>query len=146
MKRHSISTAETRELVSWNTKTNLVQFRLQTRGGRHNPTRAAGHWRSKSMTVYVTEINGRAIAAFNAENEIQAEVRATSKPFRADLTVLENEGHPLWNGRDEIFIRKALPAEEAQFDASQARAIKDKDDDWLMFLVPVTDPTDDFDP
>ena len=22
------------------------------------------------------------------------------------LTVLENEGHPLWNGRDEIFIRK----------------------------------------
>jgi hypothetical protein len=34
--------------------------------------------------------------------------------------------------------------------ASQARAIKDKeideDDDWLMFLVPVTGPTDDFDP
>jgi hypothetical protein len=102
------------------------------------------------MTVYVAEINGRAIAAFNAENEIQAEVRGRSKPFRADLTVLENEGHPLWNGRDEIFIRKAFPEEEAQFDASQARAIKDKeideDDDWLTFLVPVTDPTDDFDP
>jgi hypothetical protein len=102
------------------------------------------------MTVYVAQINGRAIAAFNAENEIQAEVRATSKPFRADLTVLKNEGHPLWNGKDEIFIRKAFPAEEAQFDAPQARAIKDKeideDDDWLMFLVPVTDPTDDFDP
>ena len=47
------------------------------------------------MTVYVAEINGRAIAAFNAENEIQAEVRGRSKPFRADLTVLENEGHPL---------------------------------------------------
>ena len=81
---------------------------------------------------------------------IRAEVRATSKPFRADLTVLKNEGHPLWNGRDEIFIRKAFPEEEAQFDASQARAIKDKeideDDDWLTFLVPVTDPTDDFDP
>ena len=64
--------------------------------------------------------------------------------------VLENEGHPLWNGRDEIFVRKAIPAEETQFGASQARAIKDKeideDDDWLMFLVPVTDPTDDFDP
>jgi hypothetical protein len=52
--------------------------------------------------------------------------------------------------RDEIFIRKAFPEEEAQFDASQARAIKDKeidvDDGWLIFLVPVTDPTDDFDP
>src|SRR5262245_41410586 len=66
------------------------------------------------------------------------------------LRCLENEGHPLWNGRDEIFIRKAFPAEESQFEASQARAIEDKeideDDDWLMFLVPVTDPMDDFDP
>src|ERR1700757_710226 len=101
------------------------------------------------MTVYVAEIDGRAIAAFNAENEIQAEGRASSKAFRGDLTVLENEGQPLWNGADEILVRKALPAEEAQFGASQARAIKDKeihvDDDWLMFLVPVTDPTGDFD-
>src|SRR5215475_9333269 len=68
----------------------------------------------------------------------------------ADLTVLENEGHPLWNGTDEIFVRKAFPAEEAQFNASQARAINEKeideDDDWLMFLVPVTDPIGDFDP
>jgi hypothetical protein len=102
------------------------------------------------MTVCVAEINGRAVAAFNAENEIQADGRASSKPFRGDLTVLENEGQPLWNGADEILVRKALPAEEAQFGASQARAIKDKeidvDDHWLMFLVPVTDPTGDFDP
>ena len=77
----------------------------------------------------------------------RTEARAASKPFRADLTVLENEGHPLWNGTDEILVR---PAEEAHFDASQARAIKDKEidehDDWLMFLIPVRDPTDDFDP
>jgi hypothetical protein len=90
------------------------------------------------------------ISSINAEKDTQAEVRSTSKPFRADLTVLENEGHLLWNGRDEIFTRKALPAEEAQVDASQTRTIQDKeideDDDWLMFLVPVTDPTDDFDP
>src|SRR5437763_16098483 len=75
---------------------------------------------------------------------------AASKPFRADSTVLENEGRPLWNGTDEIFVRKAFPAEEAQFNASQARAISEKeideDDDWLMFLVPVTDPIGDFDP
>jgi hypothetical protein len=35
------------------------------------------------MTVYVAEINGRAIAAFNAENDLQAEGRASSKPLRA---------------------------------------------------------------
>ena len=61
------------------------------------------------MNVFVAEINGRAIAAFNAENEIHAEGRAASKPFRADLTVLENEGRPLWNGTDEIFVRKLSP-------------------------------------
>ena len=102
------------------------------------------------MTVYVAEINGRAIAAFNAENDIQAEGRASTKPFRGDLTVLENEGQPLWNGADEILVRKALSVEEAQFDASRAQAIKDKeidvDDDWLMFLVSLTDPIGDFDP
>jgi len=102
------------------------------------------------MAVFVADINGRAIAAFNAESEIHAEERAASKPFRADLTVLENEGRPLWEGTDKILVRKAFPAEEAQFNASQARAISEKeideDDDWLMFLVPVTDPTDDFDP
>ena len=60
------------------------------------------------MMVYVAEINERAIAAFNAENDIQAEGRASSKPFRGELTVLENEGQPLWNGTDKILVRKAL--------------------------------------
>src|ERR1700746_240515 len=96
------------------------------------------------MTVVVAEKNGRAVAAFNAENEIQADGRASSKPFRGDLTVLENEGQPLWNGADEILVRKALPAEEAQFGASQARAIKDKeipvDDDLVVVFVPLTNP------
>jgi hypothetical protein len=56
------------------------------------------------MTVYVAEINGRAIAAFNAENDIQAEGHASSKPFRGDLRVLENEGQPPWNVADEISL------------------------------------------
>jgi hypothetical protein len=44
-------------------------------------------------------------AAFNAENEIHAEERAASKPFQADLTVLENEGRPLWKRRLERLPR-----------------------------------------
>jgi hypothetical protein len=46
-----------------------------------------------------------------------------------------------------ILVREAGPEEKAQFDASQAKAIHDGEiegeDDWLVFLVPVTDPTDD---
>src|SRR5262249_32219142 len=60
------------------------------------------------MTVFGAEINGRGIGAFNAENEIHAEERAASKPFQADLTVLENEGRPLWNGTD--VLKEIAPA------------------------------------
>jgi hypothetical protein len=48
------------------------------------------------MTVYVAEIDGRAIAAFNAENEIQAEGRASSKAFRGDLT-RRHRWFPRWS-------------------------------------------------
>jgi hypothetical protein len=78
-----------------------------------NLSRARGHHLPASM------------ARFNAENDIQAE--ALSKLFRGDITVLENEGQPLWNGADEIFVRKALPAEETrqatQMFARVARAV-----------------------
>src|SRR5262245_7942071 len=63
------------------------------------------------MTAYVAEINGRAIAAFNAENDIQAEGRASSKPFRGDLTVLENEGQPLPCGAEVILHHEVLSSE-----------------------------------
>jgi hypothetical protein len=69
------------------------------------------------MTVYVAEINGRAIAAFNAENDIQAEGRASSKPFRGDLTVIENEGQPLW--RRSALIPRTSAATERAIDCSK---------------------------
>ena len=98
------------------------------------------------MTVYVAEINGRGIAAFNTADRDSADHFVDNEPFRADLAVLESEGKPLWNGTDDIFIREAFPEEQATFKASQARAIKDEeiedeDDEWVLFLVPVTDPT-----
>jgi hypothetical protein len=98
------------------------------------------------MTVYVAEINGRGIAAFNTADRDSADHFVDSEPFRADLAVLESEGKPLWNGTDDIFIREAFPEEQATFKATQARAIKDEeiedeDDEWVLFLVPVTDPT-----
>jgi hypothetical protein len=102
--------------------------------------------RRTEMSVYVAEINGRGIAAFSAKNRESAEEWAQGGPFQEDLTVLENEGTPLWNGTDEIFVREAYPEEKARFDASCAQAVHDEEaedeNDWLMFLIPVTDPTD----
>jgi hypothetical protein len=61
------------------------------------------------MRVYVAEINGRAIAAFNAENDTQAEGRASTKPFRGDLTVLENEDSRCGTVRTRFLFAKPYP-------------------------------------
>ena len=96
------------------------------------------------MTMYVAEINGRGIVAFNAENRATAEITSESQWFRSDLVCLDNdEGQPLWNGKDEIFLREAFPEERAEFGASQSWATQERkiedEDDWLMYLVPVVE-------
>jgi hypothetical protein len=91
------------------------------------------------MTIYVTEINGRGIVAFNCDNRNRADELIAEDSFRSNLRVLENqEGTALWNGSDEIFVREAFPEEQAKFSASQARAINTdeidgEDDVWLMY-------------
>ena len=105
----------------------------------------------RAMTTYVVEINGRGIAAFNAENRDLAEAFFGDKGFQTDLmTFDDDQGKRLWNGIDELLLREAFPEEHARFAASQARAIhdgevEDEDDTWVLFLVPVTDPLDDED-
>jgi hypothetical protein len=67
------------------------------------------------MTGYVAEINGRAIAAFNAKNDIQVEERASSKPFRGDFTVLENEG-----AKARLWLKRALAQRISEVEADLA--------------------------
>ena len=96
------------------------------------------------MTMYVAEIEGRAIVAFNAENDAGAYAIAEEDWFKSDLRVLESEGAPLWDGVSEIHIREAIEEERGKWDASRAQArIEGEDaDDWVAYLVPVSDPTD----
>src|SRR4029079_8171063 len=102
------------------------------------------------MTVYVAEIDGRAIAAFHAAHEMEAEAFVESEAFHSDLLVLESEDEPLWDGEADIHCREAVEEERAEWEKSRAQAIVARetsadDKDWLVFLVPVTDPTDDDD-
>ena len=95
------------------------------------------------MSIYVAEIEGRGIAAFSAENEIAAKTQIEDEAFRADLVALENESRPLLDGKSEIFLREAFPEEADRWRASHAVAKINggtDDDDWLMFLVPISDP------
>ncbi len=101
------------------------------------------------MSIYVVEIAGRGVVAFNATNRDEAHGFATKDgALHDDLMVLEFGGKPLRDGEAELFVRDAFPEEQARWQASQARAsrdgeIEEEDDPWVLFLVPVSDPTDD---
>ena len=75
------------------------------------------------MTVYVAEIDGRAVVAFSAENDLEAQVEIEDEIFQNDLAVLESGGRPIWDGEAEIHIREAHEGERGKFDSSRAKAI-----------------------
>jgi hypothetical protein len=62
------------------------------------------------MTVYVAEIKGRGVAAFHANNGLDAERLVRDGVFRDDLMLLATGGVPLWDGVTDIEVRLAPPA------------------------------------
>lgn len=108
------------------------------------------------MTVWTVVVSDRPTAAFSAANEQEAHQALEDEyGVRDDLMVLEDEqGQPLWSGDEEaLFVRQATPEEyriwrlsyaEVQDDPDFAQ-MDDRDDpaEWLVFLIPVRDPTDD---
>jgi len=96
------------------------------------------------MPVYVAEIAGEGVAALNAASELEAEGVFQSD---CDLSCYHRvDGSALWDGTAKIFIRAAFPEEYAKWDASYARAVQAHEiadgEEWVEFLVAVTDPTD----
>jgi hypothetical protein len=95
------------------------------------------------MPVYVAEISGRGVVAFDAADDVGAKARLADREFLRDLRVFQNEGRPLWDGVSAINLREALPEEISSWQARRIPAEVDDDDGdtkWL-FLVPVVDPS-----
>jgi len=94
--------------------------------------------------IFVAEIDGRAVVAFTAEDREAADDWIRGPASIADLCCLETEGAPLLADPDnpEILLREPLPEEEASWRKSRDANEPDAED-WLMYLVPVTDATDD---
>ncbi len=98
------------------------------------------------MPIYTAEIDGRGIAAFDAADLVAAEDCVHSTVFLEDLFRLETDEAALWDGVAEIYVRPALPEEEAKWQASWGRAllrgdVEEGEASWVAFLVPVVDPT-----
>lgn len=111
---------------------------------RSNDAKGNSEVIQKPMTIYVVEIDGRGIAAFSSDTASQADARLRDPAFRDDLMVLATNRKPLWNGVTAIYVRTALPSEDAIWRASHAKAIRqgsieEDDDEWVAFLVTLTD-------
>jgi hypothetical protein len=97
------------------------------------------------LTVYVADIEGRGVAAFQADSGADAERLVRDRVFRDDLMVLATGGLPLWDGIADIQVRRARPDEEAKWRASRAKAVRDGniegiEEAWIAFFVALSDP------
>jgi hypothetical protein len=66
--------------------------------------------------IFVLEIKGTAVLAFDADNMDDARAYAANAGEREDLTELRSNGAPLWNGKDDISARAATDAEADLFE------------------------------
>jgi hypothetical protein len=109
------------------------------------------------MTIWVVEIEGRAVLAISATTRDEAEDAITPDgAIAADLMVLERpDGAAIWDGETALVLREAEVDEQVAWDNMVAAAVLDgeigsreeaHEDGYVAYLVPVVDPTDeDFD-
>ncbi len=100
------------------------------------------------MDYFTIEVAGKAIASFRAHNDEDARHFFEAEDFREDLTILQTEGGPVWDGKAALTLRKAA-AEEAsevehayELDDDPSRTI---DDEFVVFLIPIAELADDED-
>jgi len=94
--------------------------------------------------IFVVEIKGTAVLAFEADNMDDAHAFAANAAERADLTELTSNGAPLWNGKDEIGVRSATAAEGDLFEEHRGEDWEEEPhadpEDFVVYLVPLDDP------
>jgi hypothetical protein len=97
--------------------------------------------------IFVLEIKGIAVLAFDADNMDDARAYAADREERQDLTELTSNGAPLWNGTDAIGARAATPAEadlfEEQREADWGEEPHADAEDFVVYLVPLDEPEED---
>ena len=93
-----------------------------------------------SPAVFVLEIEGQAILAFRASTYRQAQELGKEDWLKQDLKRMTTGHRPLWDGKALIKVRRAEPAEEAQY--GEAKAENAAGDLPLVFLVRRDDEAD----
>ena len=99
------------------------------------------------MSVFVVEINGIGVVAFNADSLFRAERIAAEPRLRSDLMVHETAAGPIWNGADEVIVRQAVSNERSLWERTRTFAVSDATNEELgtleVWLVKITNRPDD---
>lgn len=92
--------------------------------------------------MFTLEIAGQPIAVISAGTREDAEAWLSDEDFRDDLKTLEYDGRPLWDGTAALSVREASQQEaaEAQDALSEDDGGDPDEDEFVVFLVAVTDP------
>jgi hypothetical protein len=97
--------------------------------------------------IFVLQVHGTAILAFDADDLDDANAYAESHGLREDLTELSSGGAPLWNGTDAIDVRPATDAEASLFEEQRREDWEDEPhadaEDFEVYLVPLDEPEED---
>jgi hypothetical protein len=97
--------------------------------------------------IFVLEIKGTAILAFEADDMDDARAYAENAEEREDLTELTSNGQPLWNGKDVIAVRPATDAEADLFEEERKADWEDEPhadaEDFAVYLVPLDEAEED---
>jgi len=91
------------------------------------------------MQTYVAEINGEALMAFRALDDVEARAMADDPEGDVRTSLLEVvrvDGSALWDGASPIDVRIAKEHEHTQW---QSESEGDADE-FEVFLIPVYDP------
>jgi hypothetical protein len=108
------------------------------RGGKHQSDCKAFHRNGSPRGPRLSKEKGQREAG-SRHMWLDAE-----EAVRADLAVLENERHPLWDRKTNIVVRAATIAEQAAWRSKSVELSEDEDDhdpdDTVAFLVSVKGP------
>jgi hypothetical protein len=103
----------------------------------------------QERVMQTIEIAGRpTVVVPGSKDDVQGLL--DDEAFFEDLLIFETEGKPLWSGdRKDLFVRGAFEDEISKWEKTFAQARLDGDatdedrDSYIVFLVPITDPTED---
>ena len=91
--------------------------------------------------VYVVEMNGNALVAFEAVSGREAKELLKERWFRDELLSLRSDTRQVWDGASVLTTRIGNDAEIAKF-KSMSNLTKDKEADGLVlaYLIPLDQP------